>query len=450
MVDAGNFAVHTKRIQSKDLAIQRRKVELILDGFANSSIVPQAIGIGERDLLMGGEWLLENLSRRQLPHVLSNISCSDLSFQPVVETTYQGVPVQFYAFISPSVLESKTIGEQHVVSDMIGDCIVQAPNEWMQKQAAPSTNTLRIAFADLSTNEIDSIAPYVDMVIESKIGKTTSSPQALDTDSVLVGVGAKGKNLGILTWEWDNAKQGFSSVGAIEGKQKDLERRKHRLQYLEDQESSLSPQEIEAQKLQRQIEYTQRAIIKLEAEISSVPEGNGNTMDLQLELKPLNRQIENDQTIETLIAQAQADITNLESQDAVTPYTGDYVGSQACANCHQDIYASWSKTAHAKAWETLVVQDRALDPACFSCHSTGGGLENGPSRPLEVSQAKHLQGVGCESCHGAGKEHLANVNANTVHKEVPNTVCVTCHNGIQDNGEFDSLTYRPRILHDVQ
>src|SRR5580658_4891755 len=52
----------------------------------------------------------------------------------------------------------------------------------------------------------------------------------------------------------------------------------------------------------------------------------------------------------------------------------DYVGSETCKACHEDIYDSWEKTPH---WKTT------LD------------TKGGPSRQ------------GCESCHGPGAAHVA-------------------------------------------
>ena len=68
MVNAGNFAAPNRQIKVEDLAIQRRKAELILEGLSVAPIPLTAMGIGERDLLMGGKWLMEALdANRQEP-----------------------------------------------------------------------------------------------------------------------------------------------------------------------------------------------------------------------------------------------------------------------------------------------------------------------------------------------------------------------------------------------
>ena len=446
VVDAGNFSVHTRRIKVDDLAVQRRKVELILDGFVGSSRPLDVLGIGERDLLMGGEWLLQELNERELPTVLSNVECSTLQFTKRRSIPFQGVNVDFVSLVSSTMTSTSTIDSQLGPMSMLGDCTIEEPSEWLRENLKENRGDIVVAFADLGPNELDSIAPFVDIVIESKIGKTTVPPQALDADTILIGVGSKGKNLGVLKWNWDNSKNGFTSVGVRDVKEKDLERRQQRLAQLTEKMNGTSDDELERIKLQRQVEYTERAIVQVENELDNLPTGSANAMETTFELKPLNRQIVDDSQIEQLISIAKEEIAQLELMSTQDPYIGSYVGSKACQSCHTEIYQSWMETDHATAWDTLVDKKREMDPSCFSCHSTGGGLEDGPQSP---SQVGHLTGVGCESCHGAGQEHIKYSNASTIQKTVLDSVCVTCHNGIQDNGEFDSTAYRTRILHNV-
>ena len=446
VVDAGNFSVHTSRIKSDDLAVQRRKVELILDGFVASSHPLDVLGIGARDLLMGGEWLLQELNERTLPYVLSNIECPTLQFTKQRSIPFQGIRVDFVSLLSSTMPTTTTIGDQFGPMSMLEGCRVQEPSEWLRENLTENGSDIVVAFGDLGPNELDSIAPFVDIVIESKIGKTTVPPQALDSDTILVGVGSKGKNLGVLEWDWDRSKKGFASVGVREAKVRDLERRQQRLAHLTGQMKEVSDNELEKKKLQRQVEYTERAIIQVENELDNLPKGSSTTMEVNFELKPLNRQIVDDAKIETLIDLAKEEISQIELSSSGEVYKGPYVGSKACQSCHMEIYQSWSKTAHFSAWETLVEQKRDMDPSCFTCHSTGGGLDDGPQSPSQVGE---LTGVGCESCHGVGQEHIQKANASTIQRTVPDTVCVTCHNGIQNNGEFDPTAYRKRILHNV-
>jgi peroxiredoxin len=77
-------------------------------------------------------------------------------------------------------------------------------------------------------------------------------------------------------------------------------------------------------------------------------------------------------------------------------------GSDACRVCHHDQHATWSLTAHAGAFQTLVEHGADRDPECLPCHTVGWGKPGGYS--LETP-AGFLEAVGCESCHGRGGPH---------------------------------------------
>ncbi len=69
---------------------------------------------------------------------------------------------------------------------------------------------------------------------------------------------------------------------------------------------------------------------------------------------------------------------------------GRFTGSDACGECHQAELEQWRSTAHARAVDSL--RQRARLRRCQSCHTTGDAPAGRPA----------FNGVGCESCHGAG------------------------------------------------
>ena len=172
-----------------------------------------------------------------------------------------------------------------------------------------------------------------------------------------------------------------------------------------------------------------------------------------------------------------------------------FVGSTACQGCHPKIYDEWKKTPHARmtrrlgdveaasgipadqferpiesikfvlgshfvhrfvaeATGTLVVLPKILDiqtgqwlpikdygwtkrfwlKQCAGCHSTGFSAEN--DRFVEA-------GVGCESCHGQGLNHVRTgskdfiVNPARLSAERKEMVCESCHtSGVDNSGRF--------------
>lgn len=101
------------------------------------------------------------------------------------------------------------------------------------------------------------------------------------------------------------------------------------------------------------------------------------------------------------------------------PQTG-YSGDDLCQVCHQSQHATWALTNHAYAFESLVEHGADRDPECLACHTVGWGETGGysPETPYD-----HLQGVGCESCHGRGGPH----QSATFLAQGYEAVCATCH-----------------------
>jgi cytochrome c553 len=129
-----------------------------------------------------------------------------------------------------------------------------------------------------------------------------------------------------------------------------------------------------------------------------------------------------------------------------------YEGASKCKTCHKTEaqglqYPIWEKSTHAKAFEALageaamaIAKERGIeDPQtadeCLKCHVTGHGIAK------EFLGAKYdaTEGVGCESCHGAGGDYvkMSVMKAITSGETDPATVglvvptektCVGCHN----------------------
>lgn len=101
-----------------------------------------------------------------------------------------------------------------------------------------------------------------------------------------------------------------------------------------------------------------------------------------------------------------------------------YAGSQACANCHQDLHEDWMTTRHAQAFSSPVFQrdwsELSKQTACLQCHTTGFNATNG---------SYVEEGVTCESCHGPFQpDHPRTQMAITPDAEL----CATCHKGTTD------------------
>ena len=127
--------------------------------------------------------------------------------------------------------------------------------------------------------------------------------------------------------------------------------------------------------------------------------------------------------------------------------TGDspFVGEAVCQTCHEAQHKIWLESQHAIAYEDLENVNKAFDPDCVKCHVVGFDQ---PGGFIDMNVTGHLMGVQCESCHGAGREHVAAGGA----KPLANAgwpkqkICAQCH--VQKHSpSFDFDRYWPKISH---
>lgn len=146
-------------------------------------------------------------------------------------------------------------------------------------------------------------------------------------------------------------------------------------------------------------------------------------------------------------------LTGMATADSTPPKkTFQYVGVGKCKRCHTTAkiggqYKVWLESKHAHAFFTLAgdsaksiaaargVKDPQHAAECLQCHVTGYGE---PADHFVTARADS-EGVGCESCHGAGSEYwqksvMKNIrtgkaDAATYGLTLPTKeTCANCHN----------------------
>jgi YVTN family beta-propeller protein len=121
----------------------------------------------------------------------------------------------------------------------------------------------------------------------------------------------------------------------------------------------------------------------------------------------------------------------------------------------------WRMSPHAHAYATLstpraaeiakesgVAGDPQLAPECLKCHATGGGPGAAVAKTYDL-----MEGVGCESCHGAGSEYASEavmtdrLGARKAGlKPVTAETCLACHRSTHEK-PFDFAAAKGKIAH---
>ncbi|MFO7727922.1 MAG: cytochrome c family protein [Desulfonatronovibrio sp.] len=122
---------------------------------------------------------------------------------------------------------------------------------------------------------------------------------------------------------------------------------------------------------------------------------------------------------------------------------GNYVGSETCGRCHMYEYDNFMEYSHkARSWNSIEVMAPKLTDEelkeCYECHTTGynqGGFVSYESTP-------ELSHVGCETCHGPGREHSeTGGDPRTIERLPEIDDCLTCHT----QERIDAFGFRPLI-----
>lgn len=127
--------------------------------------------------------------------------------------------------------------------------------------------------------------------------------------------------------------------------------------------------------------------------------------------------------------------TGWKQQDAT------YVGRVACRDCHANIYDQYAEQPMGDM--ISYADSRHVGSNCGACHATGFGAPTGGQ--LDGS-TPHLDGIGCESCHGPGSKHLVAASvaerATTITRVPPDKTCWDCHGDRKSTADG----YRPGAL----
>lgn len=436
MVDAGDAFWKSARVPEGTLPQQKVKADLIAGAFAQGGI--DAMTLGEGDLSLGVDEVRAIAARYDLPIVLANLECEGgPPFAPARRVERGGVTLGVAGVIDPALAPA--------------GC-----------SAKPAAEALKAAFDGLGAvdvrlvlshqdkeldRELAEAVPEIDLVVNGHARLTNRAPAALPGDALQLAAGSRGRNVGVATVTLEPGATGFrSGDAALEAKEK-LERVEGRLKTVDERLAGADGPLVERLNRQREMYLAEKK--RIEAELDAAREARqGPAHNLANELVALDERVADQPAATALLEAAKARLAQVEAGLPAEPQaeagSRPYAGSAVCQGCHPGPFAQWSSTPHATAWASLEAQNRHMDRECFSCHATGVGEPGGPSAPAAVGDLKN---VGCESCHGPAREHVANPAVAKLVGVPSVELCTGCHDGVKDEGRFEPATYLPQVAH---
>jgi len=111
--------------------------------------------------------------------------------------------------------------------------------------------------------------------------------------------------------------------------------------------------------------------------------------------------------------------------------SGQFVGTEACAECHDVEYENFkkfSKKAHSGDSVKVMAGDLSTEELeeCYTCHMTGFGS---PGGFVNFDETPDMADAGCEVCHGAGYDHVeSGGDSDLIKGDLEISDCETCHN----------------------
>lgn len=120
-----------------------------------------------------------------------------------------------------------------------------------------------------------------------------------------------------------------------------------------------------------------------------------------------------------------------------------YVGSNACASCHEEAFSWWQGHPHGRAYATLEAVNKQFHLDCVGCHMTGYERPGGSTVTYNLDGA--LTNVGCENCHGPASQHISDPSVHSLQAETQESTCTGCHNE-EHSDLFNYEVYRQTLM----
>ena len=339
-----------------------------------------AVGLGDRDLRFGLHYLRDRVKHTGLPVVCANLyekSTRKPALQPYLIKNVNGVKVGVFGLMSDKADVGPARDSIYVVDP---SNVAQAMVKEMRKKGA----SVVVLLSQLGKIESEDLVTAVDGIDAVIVGR----------DTPLIQTGRMIKNT-------------IACYGGEQG------------------------------------QYAGRTLITLGPRNKVVSAQNetfilGPEVGEKKEIADLVRGFEDD--FNAMLARREKEQAAAAMADSTRNAPDHFVGADMCVRCHAAEGDQWKKTAHARAWATLVDRQKSSTPDCVPCHVVGYKQPGGYGAN---TTGQNMTNVQCESCHGMGTQHDAFAAAPAHLQEA---TCLGCHTGTT-SPEFNFAKFKPYVDH---
>ncbi|MEN8258639.1 MAG: UshA-like (seleno)protein [Thermodesulfobacteriota bacterium] len=399
-----------------------------------------AVAIGRQDLAAGPQALQTLAHEASFPFLSANIVDMEgaLLFKEIVHLKRAGMRIALIGLTGQAKLPDSGVDALKILAwqDVLPDLL---------KRAAGKSD-LVILLSNLSAadnKEISRQHSDVHLIFQSGVSKQNLRPQQIN-NTLISQSGHDGKYQGQLTVNWTSSKKWQQGEHPILALRKEYDR----LGWLINRvQKKGGPKEVYKDNETRQKDFAKKLkrYQELEVELkkitaeekkNSVPKASHSN-----HFHPLPPSVPDDAVMIKLLQESRKKANQVRRQTAETKKLDQYLGSQQCRSCHEQLYTAWAKTPHASSYQTLQERDQNNNLTCVYCHVTG--LDE-TTAYLATSLPTRLLEVGCEVCHGPGQMHAENPKQNSPSK-IPNPrLCTNCHAPDRDDN-FDFQVKKGKI-----
>lgn len=412
-----------------------------------------AVGIASQDLAAGMEFFNQIAKQSKFPWLSANLVekyNKQPIFAPSIIKKTGEITIGVIGITGPdaaSLLEEKDnaiiLAWQEVLPNLVKDLALQCD--------------LLVLLSNLTFSENQKIAetvPQIHLIIQSGTSPTNLPPQKIN-NTLIMQTEKQGKHLGELQINWHKSGiWGTDKVKTLQQKkstQDSLSWRLKRYRKKGDPEKVFSsdPDKLTAyHNLVKKHELLTTEIKNLETEIEQEKKQGVTASTYTNRFYAMETSLPDHEEVGRIVAETAEEVNligmkvaKLKKTDASSSKENrpqNFVGTDACISCHTDQKNIWKTTRHAKAYKTLVDRNQQFNLDCIPCHVTG--VLTG-EEPFALSLDENLQKVGCEACHGPGKQHITNPEQWPLPRKPKAETCLRCHTPDQD----DSFNYENDI-----